>query len=128
MTALLSVLVLAMGPFAVPADTPALCADQPGQIETAFDPGIGEQSACTADANCTEGPDVHCSGNATCEAVDQNCPYTQGFVKCDGNYTFCTACPEPPCTIPQCRQGCSCPGGISICVDLELCECDCIYQ
>ena len=36
MIALLSVLVLAMGPFTVPADTPALCADQPGQIEMAF--------------------------------------------------------------------------------------------
>ena len=125
MTALLSILVLAMGPFAAPVDAgPALCADQPGQVEMAFDPGVGEQSACNADANCTEGPDVHCSGNSTCTAIDQSCPFTQGWVRCDGVYTYCAAC--PPCSLQECRQPCKQAGCFAACVNRQTCECETI--
>lgn len=84
-------------------------------------------SFCQAD--CTEGPDVSCEG-ASCSAVNQNCSTgTQGHVQCDGNYTFCPSCPPTGggCTFSQCRQGCSCPGGFSTCIDIQTCECDCIY-
>ena len=82
--------------------------------------------SCQAQAVCTEGPNVSCTGGSNCSAVDQNCSVgQQGYVQCDGNYTFCASC---PCTFQQCRQGCSCPGGFSTCVDINTCECECIYQ
>lgn len=84
-----------------------------------------ECQGCQALAVCTQGPNVSCTGGSNCSAVDQNCPFQQGYVNCDGNYTFCGTC---PCTHFQCKQGCSCPGGISICVDINTCECDCVYQ
>lgn len=84
-------------------------------------------SFCQAD--CTEGPDVSCSGDV-CSAQNQVCSSgQQGHVTCDGQTTFCPSCPsEPGCTIFECRQGCSCPGCFRVCVDQSTCTCDCICQ
>ena len=78
------------------------------------------------EATCESGT-VSCSGNS-CSAVNRNCNFgQQGYVVCDGNYTYCpTTCPPPTCTMFQCRQGCSTPGCFAYCVDLETCECDVI--
>lgn len=125
MTTLLSILVLAMGPLALPADGPALCAVPPGQVEMAFDPGVGEQAICIAD--CDPYTDVTCSGSS-CSAVDRDCEAGErGHVECDGNYTYCPVCPPPPCTLAECRAGCSCPEGRSYCKNLTTCLCACMF-
>lgn len=96
----------------------------------AVEPGLGSAELVLAfcEASCDGGQPVSCSG-ASCSAVDRFCPYQQGYVVCDGNYTFCQpACPTEGCTLWQCRQGCSCPGGVSVCHDIDTCECGCIYQ
>lgn len=116
---------------AAPAEAPQLSAPtcQPGAPAVTLPDGqepLFLDSFCQAD--CTEGSDVSCSG-ATCSAVNQNCSIgQQGYVECDGNRTYCPTCPCVGCTLFQCRQGCSCPGGVSVCVDQCACECECIFQ
>jgi hypothetical protein len=141
MITLLSAFVLTLGTSAAPtAAAPvdfllapqdiasALCLQSAAPIETArkeLDPDVGAQAYCEAD--CTEGPNVSCSGDS-CSAQNQNCPGTQGHVQCDGQYQFCNECQGGGCTFQQCRQGCSCPGCFSSCVNLQTCECECICQ
>lgn len=118
---------------AAPPTAPAAVSPAPqcGTGSTlAVEPGLGSAEFVLADcqASCGGGQPVSCSG-ASCSAVDRFCPYQQGYVQCDGNYTYCQPeCPSEGCTYMQCRLGCSCPGGVSICIDIETCECDCVYQ
>lgn len=130
------VLLLAAGtgpagaaPAAAPVASAPLC--EAGSAAAAA-PGSGSalflDSFCQAD--CTEGPDVSCSGN-TCSAQNQVCSAgQQGHVTCDGQTTPCPTCPPTGggCTLFQCRQGCNCPGCFRSCVDLATCTCECICQ
>jgi hypothetical protein len=117
------------GPAAGPQSTPApACQTAPAVAAPGLEGAEFVLSFCQSD--CTEGPDVSCNGTS-CSAVDQNCSVgQQGFVQCDGNYTYCPVCPPSGggCTRVECRMGCGCPGGLSVCVDLQTCECECIYE
>lgn len=139
MNVLLSALVIALGsglaPAAVEPDpAPALVeaaapiCGGPALFEVAgaVEQGIGAMAACTASADCLAGGTVNCQGNNNCSAQDQTCLSCEGWVECDGNRTYCPACEQ--CTFNQCRQGCSCPGGVSNCVNFCTCECECIWM
>lgn len=135
MIALFSSLAVSLALAAAPPATPAAAAPAVSapDCQSAVATPDGQQplfldSFCQAD--CTEGPDVSCSG-ATCSAVNQNCSFGQrGYVVCDGNRIDCPVCPGGGggCTFMQCRQGCNCPGGVTVCISVETCECECIYQ
>jgi len=76
------------------------------------------------EATCETGT-VSCSGNS-CSAVNRNCSFgQQGFVVCDGNYTYCPTTCSSSCTYFECRQPCWPPPGqcFAYCVSLETCEC-----
>jgi hypothetical protein len=126
-----SLALAAASPAAPPAATPAAPPDAAPDCQTAVTMPDGQEplfldSFCQAD--CTQGADVSCSGTS-CSAVNQNCPAgQQGYVVCDGNYTHCPTCPPPSCGFIQCKLGCSCPGGVSICTNIQTCECECFYQ
>lgn len=137
MITLLSAFVLTLGATAAPATAPeapvvsldpatALCLPS-APVDMARGggdiPDPSAQAFCIA--YCQDGTSRSCSGNS-CSASDQNCPYTQGFVQCDGNYQYCPTCP-PTCGPAQCRQQCSCPGGISVCDSLVECSCHCEF-
>lgn len=101
-------------------------AEQIGGSQPEIFQQVGTAEACTASANCTEGPDVNCSGNNNCTAFDQNCSTGQrGYVECDGNRMWCAIC---PCNLQLCRQSCrsGCSSGcfcFGSCVN-GSCECD----
>lgn len=62
-------------------------------VRTSFGGDIGEQSTCSAWANCEDGTMVDCTGENTCTAVDQDCSVGQeGYVECDGVRTSCPSC------------------------------------
>jgi hypothetical protein len=54
-------------------------------------------------ASCGSGTTVSCSYTepSTCQAVDRNCPSTQGYVTCNGVTTSCPSCP----TTDVCTNG-----------------------
>lgn len=72
---------------------PPLCSDAGAPLllsGTGRDGGYTE-STCTAD--CDPYTDVSCTGTS-CSAQNRNCGAGQrGWVECDGNYTYCPACP-----------------------------------
>lgn len=84
--------------------------------------GAKPMSACSATANCLSGT-VSCTGNNSCQAVDQNCsssPQQLGYVTCDGVTTRCPlACdgcaPLDWCchcaATSDCHACCKCNGG-----------------
>lgn len=82
--------------------------------------GAKSMSACGATANCLSGT-VSCTGNSSCDAVDQNCGTSQqGYVACDGVKTWCpTACDGCPlldwcchcAATSDCFACCRCAGG-----------------
>jgi hypothetical protein len=144
MMTLLSAFVLTLGASAAPAAAApvdllapqdianVLCLPAAAPVEMArgggSDPEIGAQAYCVA--TCTQSPNVSCSGNS-CSAVNQNCAScVQGYVQCDGVYQYCGECAGcgGSCTFFQCRQSCSCPGGISVCDNPETCECHCEWM
>lgn len=107
-----------------------LCSGAPALAlaSTARKPGDPQiQDTCFED--CDGLPDIQCSGQF-CSAQNRNCGAgQQGYVVCDGNYTFCAEeCEPPQCTLFQCRQPCKVPGCFSQCVDLENCICETICQ
>lgn len=112
---------------AAPPGSTALCqAGSPAVAASGLGSAVFLDSFCQAD--CTEGPDVSCSGNV-CSAQNQVCSAgQQGHVTCDGQTQLCNSCPPSGggCTLMQCRQGCNCPGCFKTCVDIETCTCDCI--
>jgi hypothetical protein len=55
------------------------------------------ESVCTAD--CGDLEPVSCQGDR-CTAVNRACPSEDGYVECDGTYTYC----GPP-TCPECVDG-----------------------
>ena len=63
-------------------------------------------TSCSPTANCTQGPDVSCSGSS-CTVVHQNCNFgIRGYVECDGARTYCAFCPiEPICPNQYCQAG-----------------------
>jgi len=95
-TAALSVLLLA-SLVAVPpaAEGPVLCNDTQPLLELAPEPLPMGPAYC--EASCG-GYTISCTGSS-CSAQDRNCPSAQGFVQCDGSYTWCT----PTC--PECTEG-----------------------
>ena len=62
---------------------------------SSFGGGSGIEASCTASCGSTS---VSCSGSGSCVAVDQDCPFGQGYVTCGSVTTYC-----PPCT-PNCSQ------------------------
>jgi hypothetical protein len=64
-------------------------------------PQSGEKALCSAQANCWDGSVIGCLGNnstTSCSATDSNCAAGQrGSVTCDGNTTWCPACPPRDC-------------------------------
>ncbi len=60
------------------------------------DGGVSAQSFCSA--FCAGGTMVQTSCSGSCTATDINCPYTQGYVTCNGVATYCQ---------PACCSGCS---------------------
>lgn len=72
-------------------DAAGLCSDLGEPLATA---GPSPASPAYCQADCGSDPDVSCTGNVSCSAVDQNCPSQRGYVVCDGVYTFCPTCPE----------------------------------
>lgn len=98
---------------AAPLDTDAfiqsLLTDEPGQgrvVRTAAD--------CAAFAYCGGGLTISCTDTtspAECTAVDRNCSTNQqGYVKCNGTYTWCSS----PCCFNGkfCRNDGDCYGGL----------------
>lgn len=88
----------------VPAATslPASGACAGGTSASAFDPvavstgGVTAQAYCQADC---DGLLISCWGG-TCSAADRNCSTgQQGYIECDGVYTFCH---QGPCTSCPC--------------------------
>jgi len=91
--------------------------------------------ACTATATCGNEPSVMCSGNSSCTLKNRTCPNVSGWVKCDGNYTYCavnSSC-EAACDAARdtCFAGCP-PGPLNPCrlacqEDWMDCRCDCYF-
>lgn len=70
--------------------------------------GVTSNAYC--EANCSPYSNVSCSGG-TCSAADRNCSAgQQGFVQCDGNYSYCPACGCPEGWVDY-RDGGCCQGG-----------------
>lgn len=102
------------------------CAPAGAQPVVAF-----EQAAyCSATALCGDGSTVSCScsgPSCNCNAQDVSCSANQrGYVSCNGNTTYCTACPCPPSN--RCINGAPCQAncgncGIGSCVQGK-CNCD----
>jgi hypothetical protein len=91
--------VLALDLGAEPLATPAVgsCNAPLDQVLFASSGGKdgGGSSLVTCTADCGLYNDVSCTTSGTCVAVDRNCPNTPGYVTCNGNTTFCPACPPP---------------------------------
>lgn len=105
--------------------SPAMTSDAPATLDLAGDTDRrgGGVVRAFCQANCESGT-VSCNGSV-CSAYNRNCPNEQGHVTCDGVTTWCpTTCPPSGCTPFQCRQPCKVPGCVSVCVDLEACECE----
>jgi hypothetical protein len=68
-------------------------------------PSTGEKAYCRASCGGGTTIEVDCPGVSSCMAVDQNCPYQQGYVQCGGgSRVYCqSACPQS-CTA-QCKNG-----------------------
>lgn len=92
-------------------------------------------ATCTATASCGVHPDVHCSGDSTCIAVDRNCVYgganQNGYVKCDGVTKNCAK--DSGCTLDCLDRFEACSAGCTTfypCVDEcqkshAYCRCNC---
>ena len=109
----------------------------PAPVPVAKHPRIGLAKAlCTATANCAAGGTVSCEGNnssTSCTAVDGNCSVGEpGHVTCDGNTTWCPACPcNLDCAADEadCEAQCS-PCQYSFTCSLSTCteHCHCRFQ
>jgi hypothetical protein len=115
MSALLSVIVLTASTLAPLSSSSAspLCSDSSAPVEQAKRPdGFMTKATCTA--LCGSSPSVTCTGS-TCSAVNQSCTAQQGYVVCDGSYTFCPACTctEGAIKIVNVGPTCGCEDGLS---------------
>lgn len=103
--------------------TPAMLSSQSASPLPAFflgpegAPEHASAGPCTATADCGGGVILSCQGSGqttnTCSGQDRNCSLgLQGFVECNGSYTYCgSACCSPACTPGQTRwvqSGCCC--------------------
>ena len=75
------------------------CTVPQGGMALATHPGPGQNSTCSATANCQYGPSISCQGSNTCSAVDLICSNPQsGYVTCDGVTQWCQ---QHCCGVPQ---------------------------
>lgn len=85
-----------------PTRTAAAGGKTPGGV-TAFD--------VTCTASCGSSSPVSCTTSGSCSAVDRNCGAgQQGYVECNGSYTYCPACGCPEGQVLNEDGGC-CIGG-----------------
>lgn len=63
--------------------------------------GVESQALCQADCGDLI---IQCNGSR-CSAADRNCPDEQGFVECDGEFTYCGDECTPVCGDGDCEFG-----------------------
>ncbi len=83
-------------------------ADPVAALPLATKPGPQPDATCTV--VCSGGSVVSCTGSS-CTGVNSACPSQQGYVQCNGVYTYCPSCPPP-----------GCPGGVPSCTSSKQCS------
>jgi hypothetical protein len=77
----------------------------------------------TCSASCGAGGSVSCSGTY-CESKDDNCPSSDGWVRCDGRFYSCGGCPCPD-EGDLCYSDADCrDSGYPIC---DFCRCELMF-